>query len=196
MFRMSRLFIAISLFLFTTATTGCFRAVKYEMGGRSYLSRTEVESAHRKIMEERLSVCQLANHQVGVKCILVNPTRRWIRENYIKTRGLGPKADMLDWMMTALQREIETEYKMIIKSGLFISCNVIDATVGNGENEHLASSETLEIRAEANEKRQQCYLIIAPGGQHSNRIGAGDLINSAVYGWDWFADQIEELISK
>ena len=140
------------------ATIGCFRAVKYQMGDKSYLSRTEAESAQRKVLEERLSTCQLANHQVGEKCILVFPTRRWIQENYIISKGLGSKADMLDYIITTLQRKIETDYALIIKSNLFDDCKITHATVGNGEGEYLAPEDAFEFRSERGDESGQHNL--------------------------------------
>ncbi len=197
MYGISRLFTAICLLFIMTSSTGCFRIVKYTTEGKSYLSRTEAEEAERSAQEARLSASQLSHRQISEKCIFVMPTRKWIRETGIRRKGIVPKEDLIDFLITSTQRRMELEYAMIEKSGLFKECEMIQATSGNGEGENISLGKGIEIRTEfVGKKRYHYYWFVGPGQQQSMRIGAGEFYYSAHYGWDWFADQMEELVSK
>lgn len=203
MFRISRLFIATNIILFVILTIGCLRTpvrvAQYWYKGNMYLSRTEAESLHRKDLEKLLSNCQTAHHSIDEEFIFVMPTRRWIIDEMAIVWGEGPKADLKDFSATGNQMALETDYNLLIKSGVFGRIKIVEATDGNGQNEYLSSKDSYKIIVEIEGKEREkirSYLLIAPGGERSVQLGGADISYSSHFGWDWFADYIQEFVSE
>jgi len=165
------------------------------MGGKRYSTRTEAEAAQMKILGDVLAKCRKADGPTAEQCVLVSPTRQWLRQHYIKTEGPGSlNEDMFDYLLTTLERSMETEYAMIEASGVFKNCTRVTATIGNGETENLSLESAFEIRAGVKEPDGgRIYTLYGPKARKSKLIGSHDVYYFGVTGWDLFVEWVQEI---
>jgi len=166
----------------------------YTVGGQKYSNRDEADAAYETILADALNTCRVSDTTAGDHCILVIPTRTWLSDNYLISKG---DAETQDFALTYLERHIATQYAMIQKSNVFRQCEIVTAREGNGEGEGLASGGSFEVRAELREAdRTRIYRLSGPGGTKSKLFGPRDVDGFAVHGWDWMVSAIHEVSTE
>ncbi len=209
----------VSLCVLMSFASGCARLsavgigplVVYRMRDNTYLARSGAEGDQRKALRELLLKTPKASDPVAERCVLVMPTYEWIKDNYAWCFWVGNsgcawvraflgKEAIRDYLAAAMQRQIETGYAMLEKSGLFKDCKIVFAEEGNGANEYFTVGGSFVVRAEAKYKDgsgARVHRLFAPDGKRYEWISLYRYILSDAHpGWDKLAGKIKKLTAN